>query len=112
MDPWVQSIGTLAVGLLAGGGTIYLVKANRGKIEADTASTLTTSASNWIDKLEERISGLEGRVADLEHEVAGEREITAMAERRNGRLLRWTTMLQAQIIERGGVPVALEDIPD
>ncbi len=108
----LEAIIAALSGLIIGGGSIYLLRANRDKIEADTAATLSQSAANWIDKLEVRIENLELRVKELEKERDTARHETAETERRNGKLTRWTKILEAQIIERGGVPVRLEDIPD
>ncbi len=99
-------------GLILGAGSLYLLKVKRDDIEADTASKLTRSAAEWIDRLEDRIADLEARVKELETERDAAHHATAESERRNGRLVRWIKILEAQVIERGGVPVRLEDIPD
>jgi len=99
-------------GLLVGGGSIFLLRANRDRLESDTAATLTRSASDWINKLEERIEDLETRVRELEGERDHAHAATVEAERRGGRLQRLITILEAQVLERGGTPVRLEDIPE
>ncbi len=106
------AIAAAVAGLLAGGGAVFLLRSRRDQIEADTAETLTRSAAGWIDKLEDRIANLEERVRELELERDAAHHATAESERRAGRLIRWTKILEAQVIERGGTPVRLEDIPD
>ncbi len=108
----IQILVTLTGGLFIGGGSIFLLGSRRGKIEADTAESLTASAGKWVDKLEERIDQLEARVKELEEERDHHKAKTLAAERRNGRLNRWITMLESQVMEYGGIPVSLEDIPD
>lgn len=108
----LEAIVAALSGLLVGSGSIYLLRVNRDKIEADTAATLSKSASSWIDKLEGRIVSLEARVRELETERDTAHTLTVESERRNGKLQRWIRILEAQVIERGGVPVRLEDIPD
>ncbi len=70
------------------------------------------SAAGWIDKLEIRIKDLEARVAELEGERDHAHAATVEAERRGGRLQRLITILEAQVLERGGTPIRLEDIPE
>jgi len=108
----LEAILAAMSGLAVGAGSIYLLRANRHKIEGDTAATLTRSASDWIDKLEERIKDLEMRVAELEGERDDAHHATIAAERRGGRLQRLITILEAQVLQYGGTPVRLEDIPE
>ncbi len=95
-----------------GGGSVFLLRSRRADLAADTSEKISKSAGDWIDRLEERIRDLETRVEELERERDAAHHATVESERRAGKLQRYLTILQAQVIERGGVPVRLEDIPD
>ena len=111
-DNLLQLLIALVGAVAIGGGSIFLLRSRRSDLEADTTLKISQSASDWIDKLEERINRLEERVRELEAERDRAHIETAAVERRNGRLGRWIKILEAQVIEHGGVPVRLDDIPD
>ncbi len=111
-DTTIQLIIALIAAMSVGGGAVFLLDRRRDDLAADTSTKINQSASDWIDKQESRIDALEERVEELEKERDDAHHATRESERRAGKLQRWITMLEAQVIERGGTPWKLEDIPD
>ena len=110
MSSTLQIVLTFLIGAGTVGGTWYLLPANRGKIEADTAAVLTKSAGEWVERLTNRINYLEGEIESIRKDNhALEVEIDELKEDKR-RLEAWSKVLVAQVIENGGIPILLAEI--
>lgn len=104
--------------------TVYLLRANRGKIEADTVKLLTAAAADtarsrdaWVEKLERRIDRLEQKLNDARRQNDGigkklddtRRELDEV-RMTNQRYRRWAKLLVAQLVEAGHEPIPFEDV--
>lgn len=110
MTPLIQVALTGAIGLATVGATWYLLSANRGKIEADTASTLTDSAGKWVNRLDGRIDELTSKLASLKKENDRLGEELRVVKMESARYRAWAKLLVAQVSEHGGDPIPFEDV--
>jgi len=104
--------------------TVYLLRANRSKIEADTVALLTQAANDtaksrdeWVDRLQGRIDRLSKMLEEERRRSEGignklddtRRELDEV-RLMNQRYRRWAKLLVAQLVEAGQEPIAFEDV--
>lgn len=99
--PW-QLIGSGLVGLGTIATTVYLLRANRIKIEAEADEIVGRTYKELIlsmrDEINENKLEIEALRGELEHE-----------RQRNYALEAWSKALTTQVIELGGIPVLYSD---
>ena len=106
MPEWVALVVGVLVALASGSGTAwFLLRSQRGKLNADSGKTraeaadvLTGAALEIVRRQESRVEKLEARVEELEERVA-------VLERENRQLLYGTTKLTAQLLDLGHKPM-------
>lgn len=106
MPDWVGVVAGVLVALASGSGTAwFLLRSQRGKLNADSGKTraeaadvLTGAALEIVRRQEARVEKLEDRVEELESRVE-------VLEKENRQLLYGTTRLTAQLLDLGHKPL-------
>lgn len=113
--------------LVSGGGvgtTVYLLRAKRDQIHAETMKVITAAAKEtaesrdeWVDRLQTRIDRLAVQLDEAQRANDGMgRKLDDALERLtevkllNDRYRQWAKLLTAQLVELGHDPVKFEDV--
>lgn len=100
----IQGLVTVLINVGAVGVSAALIRAHRRNLNANTDNTLVTTASTVAAELRLEMTRLQDQVEILRTELDYERA-------RKYQIEAWSRILFAEVIEAGGIPTPLEQVP-